>query len=171
MMITNLFTKRISQRLTRPIADEGRGGDGITGGCRYPWRHLCCIGLVLLVLISIGSAGCSKGRQEAAKEGAGEKASGKSAQEEVSMDLLKLDKHAQELAGIKTVVIKREAIAKVVEFPAEIDFDQTRIFTICSPIDGKVVTVNSELWKCHPRQKHPKPNRHKQMRTKEQESP
>ena len=77
----------------------------------------------------MGLTGCSKDQQKAAKEGADEKSSAKSSQEKAGTDLLKRDKHAQELAGIKTMVVKREIIAKVVEFPAEIDFDQTRIIS------------------------------------------
>ncbi len=46
------------------------------------------------------------------------------------------------MAGIKTTEVKKETISKVVEFPAEIDFDQTKIFSISSPIDGKVIKVN-----------------------------
>ena len=135
------------QHTTRPVYGEGRGRVGMLGGRCNHWLRLCYAGLLALVLISMGLTGCSKDRQEMAeklpgKEATDEKSSGKSTQEEAGADLLKLDKHAQELAGIKTVVIKRETIAKVVEFPAEIDFDQTRIFAISCPIDGKVVKVN-----------------------------
>lgn len=131
----------------RPVSGEGRGGVGMTRGRCNHWLRLCCAGLLALVLISMGLTGCSKGRQEMAekqpeKAATDGKPAGKSTQEEAGADLLKLDKHAQELAGIKTMMIKREAISKVVEFPAEIDFDQTRIFAISCPIDGKVVKVH-----------------------------
>ncbi len=135
------------QRTTRPVYGEDRDGVSVIGNRCNPWLRLRYAGLLAFVLVSMGLTGCSKGRQETAeklpgKEATDGKPAGKSTQEEVCADILKLDKHAQELAGIKTVVIKREAIAKVVEFPAEIDFDQTRIFAISCPIDGKVVKVN-----------------------------
>lgn len=127
---------------TRHICGEGRGGVSMIGGRCNHWLRLCCAGLLLLVLISMGLTGCSKGRQEMAKDAGDGKPAGKSTQEEASADLLKLDKHEQEMAGIKTIEVKRETIAKVVEFPAEIDFDQTRIITISCPFDGRVIKVN-----------------------------
>ncbi|HHT9111620.1 MAG TPA: efflux RND transporter periplasmic adaptor subunit, partial [Candidatus Brocadiaceae bacterium] len=75
-----------------------------------------------------------------------ESSEGKSAynttQKEMRPELLTLDKHAQEMAGIKTVEVKRAYISKIVEFPAELDFDRTKIISINCPIDGKVVKVN-----------------------------
>lgn len=67
----------------------------------------------MLILISMGLTGCSKGRQETAEKQPGKEATdgkpaGKSTQEEAGADLLKLDKHAQELAGIKTESILKK---------------------------------------------------------------
>jgi multidrug efflux pump subunit AcrA (membrane-fusion protein) len=95
----------------------------------------------------MGLTSCSKSQHETAeklleKESSGEKSAYKLTQEETHPDLLRLDKHDQEMAGIKTIGVKRETISKVVEFPAEIDFDQTKIITMSSPIDGKVIKVN-----------------------------
>lgn len=103
--------------------------------------------LLLAVPISMGFIGCSKSQREIAeklvgKESFEEKSAYKTAQEEIHSDLLELDKHEQEMAGIKTIEVKREAISKIVELPAELDFDRTKIISISSPIDGKVIKVN-----------------------------
>src|SRR3989304_2195124 len=42
---------------------------------------------------------------------------------------------AEKLAG-------KEPFSKIVELPAELDFDRTKIISINSPIDGKVIKVN-----------------------------
>lgn len=106
-----------------------------------------CVALFVAILILLCSTGCSKSPHELAeklpgKDISGEKSAHKATQEEPLTDLLKLDKREQEMAGIKTTEVKKETISKVVEFPAEIDFDQTKIFSISSPIDGKVIKVN-----------------------------
>lgn len=130
-----------------PVYGEGRGGIIVIGNwCNHGLR-LRCAGLLFLILISMGLTSCSKSLHEMAeellgKETSDEKSANKLTQEETGHDLLRLDKHEQEMAGIKTIEVKRETISKVVEFPAEIDFDQTRIITISCPIDGKVVKVN-----------------------------
>ena len=109
--------------------------------------RLHCAVLLPFILIFIGLSSCSKSQYEMSekllkKETSDEKSAYKLTQEETRSDLLRLDKHEQEMAGIKTIEVKRETISKVVEFPAEIDFDQTRIITMSSPIDGKVIKVN-----------------------------
>lgn len=105
------------------------------------------VALLVVILVSLCLTSCSKSQREMAerligKETAEEKLTSKITQEEMRPDLLALDKHAQEMAGIKTVEVKREPIAKIVEFPAEMDFDRTKIISINCPIDGKVVKVN-----------------------------
>ena len=132
---------------TLPVYGEGRGGVIVAGNWCNHWLRQCCAGLLFLILISMGLIGCSKSQREMAeilveKEPSGEKSVYKTAQEEMRPDLLALDKHAQEMAGIKTVEVKREPISKIVEFPAEMDFDRTKIISINCPIDGKVVKVN-----------------------------
>ena len=111
------------------------------------YTNFIFIVLLLAVLISMGLIGCSKSQREMAeilvgKEPSGEKSVYKAAQEEVHPDLLALNKHAQEMAGIKTIEVKRETISRIVELPAELDFDRTKIISINSPIDGKVIKVN-----------------------------
>lgn len=108
---------------------------------------LSIVTLLAIILASLCLTGCSKSPHERVekvlgKETSDEKSAYKLPQEETHPDLLRLDKHEQEMAGIKTIGVKRETISKVVEFPAEIDFDQTRIITISCPIDGKVIKVN-----------------------------
>lgn len=95
----------------------------------------------------MGFIGCSKSQREIAEKLAGkgpleEKSAYKTIQEEKHSDLLELDKHEQEMAGIKTIEVKRETISRIVELPAELDFDRTKIISINSPIDGKVIKVN-----------------------------
>lgn len=112
--------------------------------------HLCKVCLPVLlpfIFIFMGLNSCSKSQHEMTekllgKETSDEKSAYKLTQEETRSDLLRLDKQEQEMAGIKTIEVKREAISKIVEFPAEIDFDQTRIITMSCPIDGRVIKVN-----------------------------
>ena len=132
---------------TLPVYGEGRGGVIVIGNWCNHWLRLCCAGLLFLILILMGLTSCSKSQHEMAekllgKETSDEKSAYKLTQEKARPDLLGLDKHEQEMAGIKTIEVKRETISKVVEFPAEIDFDQTKIITISSPIDGRVIKVN-----------------------------
>ncbi len=114
----------------------------------HPLRFMFqVVTLLAVILASLCLTSCSKSQREmeekvVEKEPSGEKSAHKTTKEEIHSDLLELDKHEQEMAGIKTIKIKRETISRVVEFPAEIDFDQTKIFSISSPIDGKVIKVN-----------------------------
>ncbi len=103
--------------------------------------------LFVVILFSLCLTSCSKSQRDVAEKLVGKESSeGKSAynttQKEMRPELLTLDKHAQEMAGIKTVEVKRAYISKIVEFPAELDFDRTKIISINCPIDGKVVKVN-----------------------------
>lgn len=135
------------KHITLPVYGEGRGGVIVIGNWRNHWLRLRCAGLLFLILISMGFTGCSKSQHEMAekhlgKETSDEKSAYKLTQEKARPDLLGLDKHEQEMAGIKTVEVKRENISKIVELPAELDFDRTKIISINSPIDGKITKVN-----------------------------
>lgn len=103
--------------------------------------------LLIIILASLSLTSCSKSQRElpeniSGKDISGKKSTYKTAQEEPLTGLLKLDKHEQEMAGIKTIEVKRENISKIVEFPAELDFDRTKTISINSPIEGKVVKVS-----------------------------
>ena len=114
----------------------------------HPLRFIFrVVTLLAVILASLCLTSCSKSQREIAEKLAGkepleEKSAYKTTQEEKHSDLLELDKHEQEMAGIKTIEVKRETISRIVELPAELDFDRTKIILINSPIDGKVIKVS-----------------------------
>ncbi len=114
----------------------------------HPLRFISqVVALLAVILVPLCLTSCSKSPREMAeklieKETSEGKSAYNTTQKEIHSDLLELDKHAQEMAGIKTIEIKRENISKIIEFPAELDFDRTKLISINSPIDGKVVKVS-----------------------------